>query len=119
MLVDLMGCLGFPGEKSVSCQQVDVMALFRRSREPAVVETNCEPRCAVEPQSKQIAVIACKAIAAVLVLASRRCVSGFWEEKGSWSRTSSKHWEGGASAVCPPSRFGVTGLSKPLAVSIH
>ena len=117
MLVDLMGCLGFPGEKSVSCQQADVMALLRRSREPAVVEINCGPRCAVEPHTKQIAIIACKAIAAVLVLASHGCISGFWEEKGLWSRTSSKHWEGGACGVCPPSRFGVTGLSGPSAMS--
>ena len=47
MVVDLVGRLGLPGEKSASCQHADVMVLLRRNRELAVMEMNYKPRCAV------------------------------------------------------------------------
>lgn len=75
-MVDFMGSLGFLGEKPVSCQQADAMALLRRNREPAVVEINCEPRCAVKPRHKQITIITCRKAAAALVLAGQGFLSG-------------------------------------------
>lgn len=65
--VSLKGTSGFPGEKSVSCQQAKLMSLpfSEETRNQLMWRLTVSPDVQLEPHSKQILIVPCRTTTAV------------------------------------------------------